>query len=264
MIEAIIAIGGLGAVSGLGLGFAAKKFAVFVDPKIEEIEDVLPAVNCGACGYAGCAQFAKAVVEEGAEVNGCIPGGHDVAKAVAAIMGMEAQAKEKVIARVLCQGSPDCAVDKYEYIGVEDCLAVNLVAGGDKLCQYGCLGHGSCVKVCPFDAIHMGDNRLPVVDMDKCTGCGKCEQICPKNVIEVTPPTTKTVVLCNSVDKGAVVRKSCKVGCIGCMMCQKVCEDDAITIDSFLAKINQEKCTTCLKCVEKCPTKCIAHHNTPF
>lgn len=258
MIEAILTVGALGFISSFGLGIAAKKFAVHVDPKIEELEEVLPGANCGACGYAGCAGYAKAVVEENAECNLCIPGAESIAHGIASVMGVEAVIKERMVARLLCQGSDDCAERKFDYAGIEDCRAAMVVAGGNKTCRFGCLGYGSCIKACSFGAISSLENGLVGIDEVLCTGCGNCLKACPKNIFELVSPTQKVTVLCCSTDKGSVVKKSCKKGCIGCMICKKVCPEEAITIDSFLARIDPAKCTTCLKCVEKCPMKTIS------
>jgi RnfABCDGE-type electron transport complex B subunit len=257
MIEAILTIGALGFISSLGLGIAAKKFAVFVDPKVEKIEGILPGANCGACGYPGCNAFAKAVVEENAACNLCVPGGEEVTADISSVMGVEAEVKEKKIARLMCQGSDDCAKRKFDYTGIEDCRAAMVVAGGNKSCAFGCLGLGSCIKACPFGAISAQENGLIRIDENLCTGCGICIQTCPKNILDLVPPTQKVTVLCHSTDKGPIVKKNCKKGCIGCMVCKKVCPEEAITIESFLAEIDPAKCTTCLKCVEKCPMKSI-------
>ncbi len=257
MIEAILTIGGIGLISSLGLGIAAKKFAVEIDPKIEAVDNALPGVNCGACGFAGCHGFAEAVVAGLAEVNGCLAGGESVACKVAALMGVEAGAVDKMIARLMCQGGINKTKLKYQYMGINDCQAANLLAGGNKACAFGCLGLGSCAWVCPVEAIKISDDGLALVDEGLCIGCGKCVDICPKNVIKLAPHNQAVTVLCNSVDKGALVRKQCQIGCIGCMKCKKVCPEDAVSINSFLAHIDPDKCSSCGACVKNCPTKCI-------
>ncbi len=257
MIEAILTIGGIGFISSLGLGLAAKKFAVYVDPKTGAVEQALPGVNCGACGFTGCRGFAEAVVAGEAETNGCLVGGETVALAVAQLMGVEAKPVAKLVARLRCQGGRDKSRLKYHYLGIDDCQAANLVAGGDKACSFGCLGLGSCVAVCPVKAVSINADGLAVVDGGLCIGCGKCVASCPKRVIQLVPQEQQVTVLCNSIDKGPLVRKQCQVGCIGCMMCKKVCPAEAVTVDKFLARIDPQKCTTCGECVKKCPTKCI-------
>ena len=258
MIEAVLTLGGIGLVSGLGLGIAARRFAVYVDPRVEEIEKELPGVNCGACGFAGCHNFAEAVVAGRAPVDGCLAGGDAVGAAVAAVMGVRARTRLKMVARLMCQGGACKARKKYVYQGVRDCKAAALLAGGDKACAYGCLGLGSCVKVCPVRAIEHTPEGLIAVDERLCIGCGKCSLECPKGVLRMTPAARQVTVLCNSTDKGALVRKICQVGCIGCGLCKKVCPiEDAIVVENFLAKINPQKCNECKNCVAKCPTHAI-------
>jgi len=259
MLSAIITMGAMGIVASFGLGVAAKKFAVEIDPKIAEIDSVLPHANCGACGFPGCMGFATAVAEGKAPVSGCPPGGAETAKKVAAIMGMEApEMPERMLARIYCMGGHAEAIEKFQYHGVHDCNAAVLVAGGSKGCVYGCLGLASCVKACPFDAMYMSENGLPVVIDEKCTGCGLCIPPCPKNLIELVPENKDVHVLCRSLDKGADTKKVCSVGCIACNKCEKVCPYDAITVESFLARIDYNKCTNCGLCVPVCPTNIIA------
>lgn len=258
MIEAVLTLGGIGLVASVGLGVAARKFAVYVDPKVEEIEHELPGVNCGACGFAGCHSFAEAVVAGEAAVNGCLAGGTEVAHAIAATMGVEAGSVEKRVARLMCQGDRTKANSKYIYLGVHDCKAAALLAGGDKACPYGCLGLGTCIRVCPVDAISLTPEGLIAVDEGICIGCGKCTSECPKKVIQMVPADQEVTVLCNSTDKGPVAKKLCKVSCLGCGLCKKVCPvEGAITVEKFLAKIDPQKCDRCKQCVAKCPTHAI-------
>ncbi|MDE7036625.1 MAG: 4Fe-4S binding protein, partial [Lachnospiraceae bacterium] len=180
-----------------------------------------------------------------------------VAEKIGAIMGVEAGAQARQTAFVKCAGTCDKAGKDYEYHGLNDCIMVNMMqAGGPKSCNYGCLGEGSCVKACPFDAIHIVDG-VAVVDKEACKACGKCIAVCPKKLIELVPYDQKHLVECSSHDKGKDVMKACSVGCIGCKMCEKVCESDAVKVEGNVAHIDPEKCTDCGKCAEKCPKKCI-------
>lgn len=240
------------------LAWADKVFSIEKDAKVEEIIAVLPGANCGACGYAGCAAFAEAVAKGEAPVNGCPVGRQKVADQISEIMGVNCQGeKECSTASLVCQGSDDVAKTKMVYHGIQDCRAAILLDGGDKTCPYGCLGLGTCVRVCPFDAISMGDNGLPVIDKELCTGCNKCRDACPKGVIRMTPDFTPVLVACNSHAKGAEVLKACKVGCIACGKCAKVCPADAISMVDNLAIIDPHKCTDCGACIEACPTNAI-------
>jgi Na+-translocating ferredoxin:NAD+ oxidoreductase RNF subunit RnfB len=254
----LIFLASIGALFGLGLAFAAKKFSVKVNPKVEQVMDVLAHAHCGACGYAGCEQYAEAVVNNpDVSSNLCIPGGKRTREAIALVTGKKAEALEPIFARVMCQGSRSRSTVKFNYEGVNDCRAVILAGGGDKACRYGCLGYGTCEAVCPFDAIKMTDDRLPYVDINKCTGCRKCESACPTKVIEVLPASKQVLVTCHSKDKGADTKKNCQVGCIACGICVKVCPFDAPTIENNLSRIDINRCTVCSLCVQKCPTKAI-------
>ncbi|BBB89760.1 MAG TPA: Fe-S cluster domain-containing protein [Methylomusa anaerophila] len=252
---------GLGVIFGLVLAYANKKFAIEVNPLIHIVEDVLPKGQCGACGYAGCMAYAEAVVmNPDVPPNLCIPGKDTVAKLVADLTGKAAAAVEPRIAQVKCAGTRAKAVKASEYQGVQDCVAANLLFGGPKTCKYGCLGLGTCVRSCPFDAMTMSDDGIPVIDPDKCTGCGKCETVCPKSVIAMMPIGAHVRVNCMSHDKGAVAKKACSAACIGCTLCMKECPYGAVKMDNNLAvvdaKVCMEKCSD-PKCLAKCPTKAI-------
>ncbi|HUX06825.1 MAG TPA: Fe-S cluster domain-containing protein [Acidobacteriota bacterium] len=262
IVNAILTLAALGLLAGLGLGFAARVFAVKVDPRVEEIDAALPQFNCGACGYAGCADYAKAVVE-GKDPGLCAPGGPNVAARVAAIMGQEVSAQEKMVAFVFCGGSDTAARKKYHYNGVIDCISANLVSGGDKSCSYGCLGLGTCVHVCPADAILIEDGLARVVP-ELCIGCRKCVEACPKNVIHMVPASRVVHVVCSSQDKGPVVRKACQVGCIGCRRCTKAVDDEQITMDDNLAVVDYSKPLLSREPVESCPTGAIQIVETEF
>lgn len=260
IIIATVVVSVVGLFIGLFLGIAGIKFKVEVDEREEAILGVLPGNNCGGCGYPGCSGLAAAIVKGEAPVNACPVGGEQVGKKIAEIMGVEAGESVRMVAFVKCQG--DCEKTKmdYEYTGVEDCAMLSFVPnGGPKACNYGCLGYGSCVKACPFDAIKV-ENDVAVVDKEACKACGKCVAACPKNLIELIPYDAKYVVACSSHDKGPVTMKDCSVGCIGCTLCAKNCPNDAVKIENFLSTIDQEKCEGCGICMEKCPKKSIVEH----
>jgi len=257
IILAGASLGVMGLVFGALLAFASKKFAVEIDPRVVAVREAVPGANCGACGYPGCDAFSNAVVSGAAPVNGCPVGGAPVAQAVAQIMGLDAGETVKQIARVKCEGHDENCGNRFDYDGFDSCVAANMLNGGPKKCLYGCMGLGSCVQVCPFDAIHINDKGLALVDPEKCTACMKCIEICPKFVISLVPYEQLTVVQCNNKDKGPMVKKNCNVACIACGICEKNCPYDAIHVINNLAEIDYDKCTNCMICVEKCPTKAI-------
>ena len=257
IIIAAVLVGGVGIFIGLFLGVAGEKFAVEVDEKEEAVRAELPGANCGGCGYTGCDGLAAAIAKGEAPVNGCPVGGAPVGAKIAEIMGVEVETGVRKVAFVKCAGTCDIAPKNYEYTGAEDCRFVNMMQnGGDKVCTFGCLGYGSCVKECAFDAIHIV-NGVAVVDTDACKACGKCVAACPKKLIELVPVEGVSYVQCNSHDKGKDVMKACKQGCIGCMKCAKTCEAGAVTVEGNVAHIDYEKCTGCGKCKEACPRKII-------
>ena len=256
IIIAACLVGGTGLVIGLLLGFAGKAFEVQTDEKEIAIREQLPGNNCGGCGYAGCDALAKAIAAGEAKADGCPVGGAAVAEAIAQIMGSQVEVVKKV-AFVKCSGTCEKAKDRFEYYGNQNCKqAASTTGGGQKSCAFGCLGFGSCVGVCDFDAIHIIDG-VAVVDREKCVSCGRCITECPKHLIELVPYENKHFVSCSSNEKGKDVKAACNAGCIGCKMCEKVCEADAIHVENNLARIDYEKCTNCGKCKEKCPVKVI-------
>ena len=257
ILVAALVVGGVGILIGFFLGISGEKFKVEVDEKEVAILGELPGNNCGGCGYAGCSGLAAAIAKGEAPVNQCPVGGAPVAAKIGAIMGVDAGAGEKKVAFVKCAGTCDKTQKDYEYTGNEDCASMMFVPnGGPKACNYGCLGFGSCVKACQFDAIHVVDG-VAVVDKEKCVACGKCVATCPKGLIELVPYKAEHLVQCSSHDKGPAVKKVCTAGCIGCTLCTKQCEFDAIHMENNVAVIDYEKCTNCGKCAAKCPAKVI-------
>ena len=257
MLYPVISVGGLAIIFGVVLGFSAKKFRVENDPNVDNIVRVLPGANCGGCGYAGCAMFAERVVAGQAKYNACPPGGDSAAAEIAKFLGIDASPSNRKVAFLKCNGINDNIRRNYTYDGPKSCVSASqLATGGDKSCVYSCIGLASCQNACPFGAIKMIDS-IAVIDREKCTSCGKCVPACPKNLIELVPDKSKVRVLCNSREKGSAVRENCRAGCIGCKICEKLCASGAITVTDNLARIDYEKCTMCLECVKKCPTKSI-------
>ncbi len=258
MVLAAAAVGITGIVCGLGLGVANEKFKVEVDEKEIAIREVLPGNNCGGCGFPGCDGCAKAMASGEAGPNQCPVGGATVAAKVAEILGVEAGEQEKWIAFVKCTGTCNHTSSRFKYVGPQDCRQASVIPGGtDKSCTYGCMGYGSCVRACEFDAIHVIDG-VAIVDKDKCTACKKCIAACPKNLIELVPYKAKHLVRCSSQEKGKDVLSKCTIGCIACTMCVKSCPKQAIAMNGNVALIDYQICENCGICAEKCPRKTIA------
>ncbi len=257
LINPIIAIGSISLALGLILGYTGKKLEVHADERVQRVFDALPGANCAGCGFAGCYAFAEALVEGRARISGCPVGDASTAENIAGILGVEAGTFEKHVAFVKCVGSVAVAHYRYSYQGILNCnAAVQLAGGGTKDCTHGCIGLASCQKQCRFDAIRI-INNIAVIDPDKCTACGQCLLACPKNLIELVPEKSSVRVSCSSKEKARDVKLYCSVGCIGCKLCEKVCNFGAITVSNNLAKIDYQKCTHCLACVKKCPSKVI-------
>jgi electron transport complex protein RnfB len=255
VIYSVVSLTALGALFGLGLALAARKFAVTQDPRVSKVEALLPGANCGGCGYAGCLAFARALVQGKASPYACAPGGSETANAIADILGLAKEERVPVVAVVGCRGGNKVDL-QMEYHGLASCRGVTLLADNLRVCPYGCIGLGDCVQACPFDAIHMEDGYA-VVDEAECTGCGRCVEACPKGIIYLVSRPKKVRVLCSSHDRGKRVKSICPVGCIACGLCAKNCPVKCIEIRDNLAVIDHEKCINCGICAAKCPTDSI-------
>ena len=268
VIYTIATLSIIGTLAAIILYFVAQKFKVFEDPRIDEVEQALPAANCGGCGFAGCRAFAEACVktDDLSDLN-CPVGGNDTMGNVAKLLGLEAVKKAKRTAYIRCNGTCDHRPKTSNFDGATTCAIAASVYSGETDCQWGCDGFGDCYNVCEFDAIELRANLgVPLILDDMCVACGKCVDACPKNLIEMRkqfPKNRKVVVACRNKDKGAIARKACDVGCIGCSKCEKECKFDAITIENNLAFIDSDKCTLCRKCVPVCPTNSILELNFP-
>ena len=250
-------VGVTGLLIGIMLGIAGKMLHVPVNEKELAVRELLPGNNCGGCGFPGCDGLAQAIAEGTAPANQCPVANSEAYAKIAEVCGSSITETEKQVAFVMCSGTCDKTARKYNYYGIDDCRQAVLAPGrGEKQCTYGCMGYGSCVSACQFDAIHVIDG-VAVVDKEKCVACGKCIAACPKNLIELVPAKAEKLVACHSNDKGKDVRVACEIGCIGCMLCVKQCEAGAVTVKDNLAHIDYSKCTNCGKCAEKCPRKII-------
>jgi Na+-translocating ferredoxin:NAD+ oxidoreductase subunit B len=256
IIIPILTLGVLGLIFGVGLAIASKKLAVEVDPRLEMIHGLLPGANCGACGGAGCFGFAESILSGKMSIDACRVAEQKTKEEIAKLLGQKLEQKTKLVATLHCFGGIRVK-DKFIYKGIEECVAANLLLGGQKSCVFGCLGFGDCVKACPFDAIKMSEEGLPVVDEAKCKACKKCVLICPKKLFSLRPVTHKIYVACASHDTGKATRQACPVGCIACKKCEQICPVDAIHVIDNLAVIDYHKCTSCGKCVDVCPVKTI-------
>ena len=270
IVIAIALLGGLGLVFGLVLAAASKVFYVETDPRLDQLNECLPGANCGGCGYAGCSAYAEAVLNGEALIGACASGGNECAQAMAAIMGVKAEAVTRKVALVRCSGAKEYdaagtlskgAKTKATYEGFHACLAASKVGGSGPLsCKFGCLGYGSCTKACKYGAIKVV-NGVAVVNEDLCVGCMACAAVCPRQLIVRVEPDRNVGIACNSMAKGAATTRACTVGCIGCGLCKKICPNDAITVDKFLARIDYSKCTQCGLCATVCPKKLIKDSN---
>jgi Na+-translocating ferredoxin:NAD+ oxidoreductase RNF subunit RnfB len=262
-VYAVASVAGLGILLGLGLAFASRLLAVRKDERVEAIEKVLPGSNCGACGFAGCAAYAAEIVGGEVALDMCTVGGGNVAQKIAEIMGQEYEAGEAVkrVTQVHCRGGGESAERAFEYSGVSDCVALHALYGGNRVCKYGCLGLGSCIDVCPVDAIYYDSEGLVWVNKEICISCGQCVKICPTGVMQWLPYEADYLVACSSKDKGGRVRKYCKVGCIACKICEKKSPEGGYKVEDNLSRIDFQASGERREGAEACPTKCIVEND---
>jgi electron transport complex protein RnfB len=264
----IISLSLLALISAVILYFVAQKFKIFEDPRIDEVQAILPAANCGGCGFAGCRNFAEMLVKsETFDGLNCPVGGGTVMGQIASMLGKTAPVVDPLVAVLLCNGTPEFRLRTSTYDGASDCRISNSLYIGETDCSYGCMGLGDCVRSCTFGAMYMDiTTELPVIIDDKCVACGACVKACPRKLIELRKKgkkDRKIYVACSNCDKGGPARRACKVACTSCNKCFNVCEFDAIKIENNLAYIDAKKCTFCRKCVLECPTSSILELNFP-
>lgn len=257
ILTAALLVGGVGLFIGAFLGIASRAFAVPVDEREADIEEVLPGANCGACGFSGCAACAAAIAKGTAPVNACVVGQKPVADQIASIMGVTNDSTERNVAFVKCTGDCEETEDRYEYTGTKQCLMVKYAPSqGPKSCSYGCEGFGDCVTVCEYDAIHI-EKGIAKVDEEKCMDCRKCMKVCPKGLIIEVPYHFVSHIGCSNPERGKPVMNACKVGCISCRKCVRECPNQAIDMEKGYPTIQYEKCSNCGKCRTACPRHCI-------
>ncbi len=260
LIYAVLSMGGIGLFFAVLITLANAKLKVEEDPKIELVNDLLPGANCGACGLPGCGACAELMVKGEVGLSACPVADDDSKDQIGKLLGLSHEAGEKDVAVVLCQGGLKNVSIKADYDGVKTCLGSTLVSGGERQCAYGCLGNGDCCVVCSFDAIHMGEDGLPIVNREKCTGCGKCAEVCPRDIIEMHKESHQVFVLCKNQDKGKAAKEACKVVCIGCQICVKKDESGGFTVKNFLASVDHSKYGANPELpTDKCPTNAIVN-----
>ena len=256
ILIAALVVGAIGALCAVMLIAASKFFAVEEDETVGKLRECLPGANCGACGYAGCDGYAKALAEGGVKPSLCVPGGDAAVKQIAEILGVEAEEVVEQVAVIHCYGDCNHTAKKMEYAGIASCAAAKTLYGGAGLCSFGCIGLGDCMRVCPQEAICL-ENGMAHIDTRLCIGCGLCAKTCPRGIIELMADVERVLVTCHNQEKGAVARKECSNACMGCKKCEKSCSVGAIKVVDNLARIDYELCENCGKCAEVCPVGCI-------
>lgn len=268
IIISVVLLGTIAALLAIILYFISRKFYIYEDERIAQVEASLPAANCGGCGFPGCRGFAVACVNADT-LDGlyCTVGGIETMSLVAGMLGKETIVQAPTLAVVRCNGTCEHRPHHNEYDGTPHCFIAHNLYSGETACSWGCLGFGDCENACKFDAIKINPKTLmPEVDEKRCTACGACVKACPKELIELRKVGLKSrriYVSCRNQDKGVIAKKACKVSCIGCGKCVKICPFDAITLNHNLAFIDDDKCRLCRKCVEVCPTNAIVELNFP-
>ncbi|RKY68061.1 MAG: hypothetical protein DRQ02_05375 [Candidatus Latescibacterota bacterium] len=256
-LPSILWLAALGGLFGVILAWASRRFAVEEDPRVDRVLEMLPGANCGGCGYPSCREFAQAIVEGKTTPGACVASNSEMVLKISRLVGLKVEEQRTpMVAVVHCQGGKKQTTELFDYEGIEDCRAAVLLFEGSKGCVYGCLGLGSCVNACPFGAISMGSNGLPVVDDNLCTGCGICVTVCPKGIIELIPKEQKIYLACSSHDRGRKVKDVCTVGCVGCGICAKVTPEDGIQMRDNLPEIDYQKNPNLVLAVHKCPQHC--------
>ena len=271
IIQAVIVLGVIAILAAAVLYVCSKKFAVYEDPRIGQVAEILPGANCGGCGFPGCSGMADALVKgcDAGSTDGlnCPVGGAEVMTKVADLLGMAIANSDPKVAVVRCNGTCANRPKIAEYKGLRTCAAMHSCGAGETACGYGCLGCGDCVAVCQFGAISINpETGIAEVDEEKCTACGACVKACPRNIIELRkkgPKGRRVYVSCVNKDKGPAAMKACAAACIGCGKCQKECAFEAITIANNVSYIDPDKCRLCRKCEKVCPTHAIIAVNFP-
>lgn len=249
-------VAGIALILGVLLALISHFFAAKEDKKLKAVRACLPGVNCGACGFKGCDDYAAAVAEGRAKPNLCVPGAETTARELGEVLGIEVETPVDVVAFVHCNGNCEATTKKADYSGISTCKAASMIYAGPDACRFGCIGLGDCAAACPAGAICLKDG-IAHVDTEKCLGCGLCKTICPKHLITMVPQETTDIVMCSNTDSGALARKVCKNACIGCKKCEKVCPNGAVVVENNLARVDHEKCVGCGLCAESCPTGCM-------